>query len=139
MSKTFEFQLNRLYKYTCWTSDRNTPVSLVRRKRVLMSEDLRPDHVKLESPCIFKNSFCPAIGEGAGPPGSPLSTPVIRYVVLVLRIDYAKLEACRYTPFQRVTSMRRRAQDNDHPAGLCWWRRVLDDSSGAQTGPVYHQ
>jgi len=25
MSKTFKFQLNRLYKYTCWTSVRNTP------------------------------------------------------------------------------------------------------------------
>ena len=24
LSKTFEFQLNRLYKYTCWTSDRHT-------------------------------------------------------------------------------------------------------------------
>ena len=26
--KTFEFQLNRLYKCTCWTSDRNTPFPL---------------------------------------------------------------------------------------------------------------
>ena len=25
MSKTSGFQLNRLYRYTCWTSDRNTP------------------------------------------------------------------------------------------------------------------
>jgi len=28
LSKTFEFQLNRLYKYTCWTYDRNTPFPL---------------------------------------------------------------------------------------------------------------
>ena len=28
LSKTFEFQLNRLYKYTCWTSDRNAPFPL---------------------------------------------------------------------------------------------------------------
>jgi len=28
LSKTFEFQLNRLYKYTCWASDRNAPFPL---------------------------------------------------------------------------------------------------------------
>jgi len=26
LSKTVEFQLNRLHKYTCWTSDRNYPL-----------------------------------------------------------------------------------------------------------------
>jgi len=37
-----------------------------------MSEDLRTDHVKLESPSILtKHSFCPAIG-GPGPPGPSL-------------------------------------------------------------------
>ena len=41
-------------------------VSLVRRKRVLMSDDLRTDHVKLESPSILtKNSFFAwPLGEG---------------------------------------------------------------------------
>jgi len=40
---------------------------------VLMSEDLRTDHVKLESPSILtKILFCPAIGGEAGPPGPPL-------------------------------------------------------------------
>jgi len=28
LSKTLEFQLNRLYKYTCWASDRNAPFPL---------------------------------------------------------------------------------------------------------------
>jgi len=37
-----------------------------------MSEDLRTDHVKLNK----KNLFCPAIGGEAGPPASPLCTPV---------------------------------------------------------------
>jgi len=47
-----EFQLNRLYKYTCWTSG----------------------HVKLESPSILteKNLFARPIGGGAGPHPHPL-------------------------------------------------------------------
>jgi len=43
-----------------------------------MSEDLRTDHVKPESPSILtKNSFLPGLWGGAGPP-APLSTPVQR-------------------------------------------------------------
>ena len=66
-SKTFEFQLNRLYKYTCWTSDRHTRFLLGYRNMHDRNQ------LKLESHSILtKKSFCPAIG-GAGP---PLSTPV---------------------------------------------------------------
>jgi len=42
-------------------------VSQERRKRVLTSEDLRTDHVKLENPSILtKNSFLPGHWEGLG-------------------------------------------------------------------------
>jgi len=45
LSKTFKFQLNRLYKYTCWTSDRNTPFPLGYRNmhgRILLEGGLGP-------------------------------------------------------------------------------------------------
>ena len=62
LSKTFEFQLNRLYKYTCWTSDRHTRFLLGYRNMHDRNQ------LKLESHSILtKKSFCPAIG-GAGPP-----------------------------------------------------------------------
>ena len=44
-------------------------VSLVRRKRVLMSEDLRTDHVKLESSSILTKNFLPGHWGGLGPLG----------------------------------------------------------------------
>jgi len=56
-----------------------------------MSEDLRIDHVKLESPSILtkKFFFCPAIGGGAGPP-APLvyaSTPGTRCTIDSANLD----------------------------------------------------
>ena len=64
-------------------------VIVVRRKRVLMPEDLKTDHMKLESPSILtKNSFCPAIGGGLPP--FLLSTPVdvdVHTVVLLGKND----------------------------------------------------
>jgi len=41
-----------------------------------MSEDLRTDNVKLESPSILTKKILFARPLGAGSPGPPLSTPV---------------------------------------------------------------
>ena len=56
---------NRLYKYTCWASDRNAPFPFSLPKHA------RPDLAggRLESPSVLTKKFCPA-------PWAPLSTPV---------------------------------------------------------------
>ena len=67
LSKTFEFQLNRLYKYTCWTSDRHTRFLLGYRNMHDRNQ------LKLESHSILtKKIFLPGHWRG----WAPLSTPV---------------------------------------------------------------
>ena len=68
------------YRWVIVTCSKSN-VSLVRRKRVLKSEDLTTDHVKLERPSILtkKILFCPAIGGGGW---APLSTPVVTHVLI---------------------------------------------------------
>jgi len=48
LSKTFEFQLNRLYKYTRWTSDRNTPFLFLPRHWGL---------VRLPPPLVYASAY----------------------------------------------------------------------------------
>ena len=52
-----------------------------------MSEDLRTDHVKLESLSILTKNilFCPAIGGGALPPPIYASATIIVVVVIITR------------------------------------------------------
>ena len=73
-------QLNRLYKYTCWTSDRNTPFPLGYRNmhdRIKLEGGLGPSLI-VQSPSILtKKIFFARLLEGPGPPGPPLSTPVV--------------------------------------------------------------
>jgi len=80
LSKTFEFQLNSLYKYTCWTSDRHTRFLLGYRNMHDRNQ------LKLESHSILtkKNLFARPLGpRSAGVPRAPMqvktdmSTPLL--------------------------------------------------------------
>ena len=77
-------------------------VSLVRRKRVLKSEYLRTDHVKLESPSILTKQFFFARslgGGGAGPPRPPLSTPVVTRVLITSAMKNTATQIATHTAY----------------------------------------